>query len=85
MEVETRDISLAGRIIAVFSDLSDAMQDQLRTRGIPFVVVDPTGEPHHDTPSVGATNWNGGLTATRRRVAQQQKQWQRVDDTHETT
>ena len=37
------------------------MRTQLRTRGIPFVVVDPTGEPVHDTPSVGATNWNGGL------------------------
>ena len=36
-----------------------------QTRGIPFVVVDPTGEPLHDTPSIGATNWNGGLTATR--------------------
>ena len=34
-------------------------------RGIPLVVVDPTGEPLHDTPSIGATNWNGGLTATR--------------------
>ena len=52
-------------VIAVFSDLSDTMQAQLRTRDIPFVVVDPTGEPSHDTPSVGATNWNGGLTATR--------------------
>ena len=52
-------------VIAVFSDLSDAMRSQLRTRGIPFVIVDPTGEPVHDTPSVGATNWNGGLTATR--------------------
>ena len=52
-------------VIAVFSDLSDTMQAQLRTRDIPFVVVDPTGEPHHDTPSIGATNWNGGLTATR--------------------
>jgi DNA-binding LacI/PurR family transcriptional regulator len=41
------------------------MRNQLRTRGIPFVIVDPTGEPMHDTPSVGATNWNGGLTATR--------------------
>ena len=41
------------------------MRDQLRSRGIPLVVVDPTGEPLHDTPSVGATNWNGGLTATR--------------------
>ena len=52
-------------VIAVFSDLCDVMREQLRSRGIPFVVVDPTGEPLHDTPSVGATNWNGGLTATR--------------------
>jgi LacI family transcriptional regulator len=52
-------------VIAVFSDLSESMRTQLATRGIPYVVVDPTGEPLHDTPSVGATNWNGGLTATR--------------------
>ena len=52
-------------VIAIFSDLSELTRTQLRTRGIPFVVVDPTGEPLHDTPSIGATNWNGGLTATR--------------------
>ncbi len=52
-------------VIAVFSDLSPAIREQLRSRGIPFVVLDPTGEPLHDTPSIGATNWNGGLTATR--------------------
>ena len=52
-------------VIAVFSDLSESMRDQLQSRGIPFVVVDPTGEPIHDTPSIGATNWNGGLAATR--------------------
>ena len=52
-------------VIAVFSDLTDAGREQLRAHDIPFVVVDPTGEPLHDTPSVGATNWNGGLTATR--------------------
>lgn len=52
-------------VIAVFSDLSEALRTQLKTRGIPFVVVDPTGEPLHDTPSIGATNWNGGLAATR--------------------
>jgi LacI family transcriptional regulator len=56
-------------IIAVFSDLSESMRGQLRARGIPFVIVDPTGEPMHDTPSVGATNWNGGLTATRHLIA----------------
>jgi LacI family transcriptional regulator, xylobiose transport system transcriptional regulator len=52
-------------VIAVFSDLSPAIREQLRSRGIPFVILDPTGEPLHDTPSIGATNWNGGLTATR--------------------
>jgi DNA-binding LacI/PurR family transcriptional regulator len=52
-------------VIAVFSDLSESVRTQLKTRGIPFVVVDPTGEPLHDTPSIGATNWNGGLAATR--------------------
>jgi len=52
-------------VIAVFSDLSEMMHAQLRASGIPFVVIDPTGEPLHDTPSVGATNWSGGLAATR--------------------
>jgi DNA-binding LacI/PurR family transcriptional regulator len=52
-------------VIAVLSDLSDELRSQFRSRNIPLVVVDPTGEPHHDTPSVGATNWSGGLAATR--------------------
>jgi DNA-binding LacI/PurR family transcriptional regulator len=52
-------------VIAVFSDLSENVRSQLKTRGIPLVVVDPTGEPLHDTPSIGATNWSGGLAATR--------------------
>jgi DNA-binding LacI/PurR family transcriptional regulator len=52
-------------VIAVFAELNDTMREQLHARDIPFVIVDPMGEPHHDTPSVGATNWNGGLTATR--------------------
>ena len=52
-------------VIVVLSNLNDTLRAQLRTRGIPLVVVDPTGEPLHDTPSVGATNWSGGLTATR--------------------
>jgi LacI family transcriptional regulator len=52
-------------VIAVFAELSDTMREQLRARDIPFVVVDPLGEPVHDTLSVGATNWNGGLAATR--------------------
>jgi LacI family transcriptional regulator, xylobiose transport system transcriptional regulator len=52
-------------VIAVFSELTVQQQTQLSTRSIPLVVLDPTGEPLHETPSVGATNWNGGLAATR--------------------
>lgn len=52
-------------VIAVFADLTDDHSDQLRSRGIPYVLVDPPGEPGPGTPSVGANNWNGGLAATR--------------------
>ncbi len=52
-------------VISVFSDLSGVQRSKLETRGIPFVVVDPAGEPSQDTPSIGATNWSGGLAATR--------------------
>ncbi len=52
-------------VIAVLSDVNDELRSQFRSRSIPLVVVDPTGEPLHDTPSVGTTNWSGGLAATR--------------------
>jgi DNA-binding LacI/PurR family transcriptional regulator len=52
-------------VISVFSGLRPGQRAQLHSRDIPFVVVDPTGEPGHDTPSIGATNWSGGLSATR--------------------
>ncbi|RBM24313.1 LacI family transcriptional regulator [Streptomyces sp. PT12] len=52
-------------IIEVFSVLTDTQSRQLRGRGIPFVLVDPNGEPAHASPSVGASNWSGGLSATR--------------------
>jgi LacI family transcriptional regulator/LacI family xylobiose transport system transcriptional regulator len=52
-------------VIAVFSGLTETQADQLHSRGIPLVLIDPSGEPTHTTPSVTASNWNGGLTATR--------------------
>jgi len=38
--------------------------DTLRRQNIPFVVIDQRGELDSDIPSVGATNWFGGRTAT---------------------
>ena len=52
-------------VISVLSDLTLQQQNQLAIRSIPLVVVDPTGEPLHRTPSVGATNYGGALVATR--------------------
>ncbi|GAA1775790.1 LacI family DNA-binding transcriptional regulator [Luedemannella helvata] len=52
-------------VIAVFSDLSAEQRDKLAARGIPLVVLDPVGVPSDDLPSVGATNWLGGLSVTR--------------------
>ncbi|MBO3752205.1 LacI family DNA-binding transcriptional regulator [Streptosporangiaceae bacterium NEAU-GS5] len=47
------------------AQLSAEDRDQLKARGIPFVVFDPTSELPSDVPFVGATNWTGGQAATR--------------------
>lgn len=52
-------------VILVLSDLDASQRAQLNSRSIPFVVVDPAGDPGDGIPSVGATNWQGGLAATR--------------------
>ena len=52
-------------VLLVLSKLDAAQCEQLATRDIPFAVIDPDGELDADVPSVGATNWQGGLAATR--------------------
>lgn len=55
-------------VVSVFSGLTVEQSDLLYSRDIPLVLLDPTGDPDHDAPSVGASNWNGGLTAARHLV-----------------
>ncbi|MCL2734611.1 MAG: LacI family DNA-binding transcriptional regulator [Actinomycetia bacterium] len=52
-------------VILVLSGLDPAQRGQLTSRDIPFVVLDPAGDPGEDVPAIGATNWQGGLAATR--------------------
>ncbi|MBD3943215.1 LacI family DNA-binding transcriptional regulator [Microbacterium sp. NEAU-LLC] len=52
-------------VVLVFSDLARKYREKLRSRGIPFVIIDPAGDPSPDVPSVGSANWSGGLMATR--------------------
>ncbi|WP_030383409.1 MULTISPECIES: LacI family DNA-binding transcriptional regulator [unclassified Streptomyces] len=52
-------------VVLVFSSLPDKVKRQLRSRAVPFVIIDPAGDPEADVPSVGSANWAGGMAATR--------------------
>jgi LacI family transcriptional regulator len=56
-------------VILVTSELTGDQLSQLREAGIPLVVVDPVNPPPPDLPSVGATNWAGGLAASEHLLA----------------
>jgi LacI family transcriptional regulator len=51
-------------VILVLTELSPAYRAQLAAMHIPVVIVDPVGQPDPRIPSIGATNWAGGLMAT---------------------
>ena len=51
-------------VILVNSDLASPLHAELRRLNAPVVVVDPAGVPSLDVPTIGATNWTGGLRAT---------------------
>jgi LacI family transcriptional regulator, xylobiose transport system transcriptional regulator len=52
-------------VVAVHLGFATEQLGLLATSGIPLVALDPTGEPEHAVPSVGATNWSGGIAAAR--------------------
>jgi LacI family xylobiose transport system transcriptional regulator len=52
-------------VILVLSELGGFERAQLASRGIPFVVINHANALTEEVASVGATNWDGGLTATR--------------------
>ncbi|MFJ3980675.1 LacI family DNA-binding transcriptional regulator [Streptomyces fungicidicus] len=52
-------------VVLVFSTLPAEVRRRLGAAAIPFVVIDPAGDPDPDVASVGSANWAGGLAATR--------------------
>ena len=52
-------------VVAVHLGYANEQLGLLASSGIPLVALDPTGEPDHSVPSVGATNWSGGIAAAR--------------------
>ena len=52
-------------VVLVFADLAAEAKATLQSRAIPFVIIDPAGDPAPDVPAIGSANWSGGLAATR--------------------
>ncbi len=50
-------------VILVTTDLDPVLHSELELLQVPAVVVDPAGVPTFDVPTIGATNWAGGLSA----------------------
>ncbi|HWJ75122.1 MAG TPA: LacI family DNA-binding transcriptional regulator [Kaistia sp.] len=66
---ETRWLSNIGSsrtdgVILVFAELTPLHRERLKALAVPVVIVDPLGHPDPRTPSIGVTNWAGGMTAT---------------------
>lgn len=56
-------------VILVFSDLSDKDKAQFASRKIPFITLDPAGDPAPNSITVRADNWTGELIAARHLIA----------------
>jgi LacI family transcriptional regulator len=56
-------------VILVTSDMESPVGAELRRLDVPTVVIDPAGVPAMDVPTIGATNWAGGLSATEHLLA----------------
>lgn len=52
-------------VLLVLCHLTRGQQHQLRSRRIPFVVLDTDSATSASVPTVGSNNWNGGLLAAR--------------------
>ncbi|PJM75173.1 LacI family DNA-binding transcriptional regulator [Bifidobacterium simiarum] len=52
-------------VILMFANVTDAEKRKLERYRIPYVTIDPSGDPSPDTLSVLADNWTGGVLATR--------------------
>jgi LacI family transcriptional regulator len=56
-------------VIFVMSDVNSPVLAQMHRLHIPAVVIDPANGAGADVPTVGATNWAGGLSATEHLIA----------------
>jgi len=51
-------------VILVISDGAGPISTELHRLNVPMVIIDPAGGVAADVPTIGATNWSGGRSAT---------------------
>ncbi|MGX6603164.1 LacI family DNA-binding transcriptional regulator [Micromonosporaceae bacterium Da 78-11] len=51
-------------VILVIADNVGPISTELHRLNVPMVIIDPAGGTAADVPTIGATNWSGGRTAT---------------------
>ncbi|GIF05648.1 LacI family DNA-binding transcriptional regulator [Actinoplanes siamensis] len=51
-------------VVFVTSDVAEPVHSELHRLRVPVVIIDPAGGAATDVPTIGATNWSGGRTAT---------------------
>src|SRR4051812_9681989 len=51
-------------VILVISDGAGPVSAELHRLNVPMVIIDPAGGTAADVPTIGATNWSGGRSAT---------------------
>ena len=56
-------------VVLAFSDPGSTQVTRLGARGVPCVIIDPTGDSPPGAFSVGAANWAGGVAAARHLIA----------------
>lgn len=60
----TKRIADAAGVVLFPAELSASMLSAATNAGLTLVVIDPIGTPDDRTVTIGATNWQGGRTAT---------------------
>ncbi|MBB5868292.1 LacI family transcriptional regulator [Allocatelliglobosispora scoriae] len=56
-------------VILVMTDLAPPIYAELQRNSVATVVIDPAGVPSLAVPTVGATNWAGGMSATQHLIS----------------
>ncbi|MFM9442694.1 LacI family DNA-binding transcriptional regulator [Streptomyces acidiscabies] len=80
-----RRITHAGRegVILVTSELTARQRAQFAQAEIPLVLIDPMNVPDHSVPSIGATNFSGGMAATEHLLKLGHRRIAMIEGTHD--